>query len=183
MQLPRRTLLGSTGAALLGRSARAQAQTIRIGVMNDQSGLYRDDTGPTGVACAQQAVQDFGAAVRDLNVEVIFADHQTRPDVGASIAREWFDRGGVDAIVDVPTSSVALAVNTICREKNKVMLNSGAATTDLTGAQCSPNTVHWTYDTYMLAKSTGAATVRSGGDTWFFITANYVFGQQLTSYT
>jgi branched-chain amino acid transport system substrate-binding protein len=180
MRLSRRALLGSTGAAMLGRPARAQqAPTIRIGVLNDQSGLYRDDTGPTGVACARQAVQDFGAAVRDLNVEVVFADHQNRPDVGASIAREWFDRGGVDAIVDVPTSSVALAVNTICREKNKVMLNSGAATTDLTGAQCSPNTVHWTYDTYMLAKSTGGATVRSGGDTWFFITANYVFGQQL----
>jgi branched-chain amino acid transport system substrate-binding protein len=164
---------------MLGRPARAQAPTIRIGVMNDQSGLYRDDTGPTGVACARQAVQDFGAAARGLDVEVVVADHQNRPDVGAGIAREWFDRGGVDAIVDVPTSSVALAVNTICREKNKVMLNSGAATTDLTGAQCSPNTVHWTYDTWMLAKSTGGATVRSGGDTWFFITANYVFGQQL----
>ena len=181
MRLPRRTLLGSTGAALLcRRPARAQAApAIRIGVLNDQSGLYRDDTGPTGVACARQAVQDFGAAVRDLNVEVVVADHQNRPDVGAGIAREWFDRGGVDAVVDVPTSSVALAVNTICREKNKVMLNSGAATTDLTGAQCSPNTVHWTYDTYMLAMSTGGATVRSGGDTWYFITANYVFGQQL----
>ena len=101
-------------------------------------------------SCVQQAVQEFGAAVPGLKVEVIFADHQNKPDIGAGIARQWFDQGGVDAVVDVPTSSVALAVNTVCREKNKVMLNSGAATTDLTGAQCSPNTIHWTYDTYML---------------------------------
>jgi branched-chain amino acid transport system substrate-binding protein len=179
MRLSRRTLLASGSAALLQRPASAQSSMIRIGVMNDQSGLYRDDTGPTGVICAQQAVQDFGAKVRDLNVEVIFADHQNKPDIGAGIAREWLDRGNVDTIVDVPTSSVALAVNSICREKNKVMLNSGAATADLTGAQCSPNTIHWTYDTYMLAKSTGGAAVKSGGDTWYFITANYVFGQQL----
>jgi branched-chain amino acid transport system substrate-binding protein len=124
-------------------------------------------------------VQDFGASVKNLNVEVIFADHQNKPDIGAGIVREWFDRGGVDVVVDVPTSSVALAVNTICREKNKVMLNSGAATNDLTGPQCSPNTIHWTYDTYMLAKSTGGAMVKAGGDSWYFITADYVFGHQL----
>ena len=98
---------------------------------------------------------------------MIFADHQNKPDIGAGIARQWFDQGDVDAVVDVPTSSVALAVNTVCREKNKVMLNSGAATTDLTGAQCSPNTIHWTYDTYMLAKSTGGAMVKAGGDSWY----------------
>jgi branched-chain amino acid transport system substrate-binding protein len=107
------------------------------------------------------------------------ADHQNKPDIGAGIARQWFDQDGVDAIIDVPTSSVALAVNSVCREKNKVLLNNGAATTDLTGAQCSPNTVHWTYDTYMLAHSTGGAMVKAGGDTWYFITADYVFGQQL----
>jgi branched-chain amino acid transport system substrate-binding protein len=179
MTLPRRTLMTAAPAALIAGRARAQKRVLRIGVMNDQSGVYRDDTGPTGVICAMQAVQDFTSSLKGIEVEVLSADHQNKADVGASIAREWFDRGGVDAIVDVPTSSVALAVSTVCREKNKVFLNSGAASTDLTGAQCSPNTVHWTYDTYMLAKSTGGATVRSGGDTWFFVTANYVFGQQL----
>lgn len=180
MILNRRALIGTAAASslIVGR-ARAQKPVIRIGVMNDQSGVYRDDTGMTGVICARQAAEEFASQIPDATIEVVFADHQNKADIGASIAREWFDRGGVDVIVDVPTSSVALAVNTICREKNKVFLNSGAATTDLTGAQCSPNTVHWTYDTYMLAKSTGGATVRSGGDSWYFITANYVFGQQL----
>ena len=181
--LHRRTLLAATAAGLapLARPARAQAPVIRLGVLNDQSGPYRDDTGMTSVACVRQAVQDFGerSGPGGFQVEVISADHQNKPDVGAAIARQWLDQGGVDAIIDVPTSSVALAVNQIRREKNKVHLNSGAATTDLTGKQCSPNTVHWTYDTYMLAKSTGGAMVKAGGDTWFFITADYVFGQQL----
>jgi branched-chain amino acid transport system substrate-binding protein len=180
MQLSRRTLFGAAGAAaLVQRPALAQNPVIRIGVLNDQSGPYRDDGGPTSVICVQQAVQEFNAAKPGLNIEVIFADHQNKPDIGAGIARQWFDQGGVDAVVDVPTSSVALAVNTVCREKNKVMLNSGAATADLTGSQCSPNTIHWTYDTYMLAKSTGGAMVKTGGDSWYFITANYVFGLQL----
>ncbi len=186
MVTTRRTLLATaaaTGAATaLPRAGRAQAPaaqapTLRIGVLNDQSGPYRDDGGPTSVLCVRQAVQEY-AASKGMAVEVVFADHQNKPDVGAGIARQWFD-SGVDAIVDVPTSSVALAVNTVCREKNKVMLNNGAATTDLTGSQCSPNTVHWTYDTYMLAKSTGGAMVKAGGDAWYFVTANYVFGQQL----
>ncbi len=178
--LTRRVLIGSAAAAAAAVPLRTRAAgpVLRIGVMNDQSGPYRDDTGMTGVACVRQAVQEFTAG-RQMAVEVLFADHQNKPDLGAAIARQWFDRDGVDVIVDVPTSSVALAVNTVCREKNKVMLNSGAATTDLTGAQCSPNTVHWTYDTYMLAKSTGGAMVKAGGDTWFFITADYVFGKQL----
>jgi branched-chain amino acid transport system substrate-binding protein len=124
-------------------------------------------------------VEEFAKLHPEIKVEVLSADHQNKPDIGAGIARRWFDEGGVDVILDVPTSSVALAVNTVCREKNKVYLNSGAATTDLTGAQCSPNTVQWTYDTYMLAKSTGNAMVKAGGDSWFFITADYVFGQQL----
>jgi branched-chain amino acid transport system substrate-binding protein len=180
MTLTRRGVIGGLALASLAPArARAQAAPVlRLGVLNDQSGPYRDDTGPTGVICVRQAVQEFTAG-RDMKVEVIFADHQNKPDIGAGIARQWFDQDGVDAIVDVPTSSVALAVNTVCREKNKVMLNSGAATTDLTGKQCSPNTVHWTYDTYMLAKSTGGAMVKAGGDSWFFITADYVFGQQL----
>jgi branched-chain amino acid transport system substrate-binding protein len=179
MNIPRRTILAATPALALPRYARAQKPTIRIGVLNDQSGPYRDDGGPTGVVCTQQALLDFGVSGKDWNVEVISADHQNKPDVGVSIARQWLDRDGVDAIVDVPTSSVGLAVNTVCREKNKVYLNSGTGSSDLTGPQCSPNTVHWTYDTYMLGRSTGGATVAAGGDTWFFITADYVFGQTL----
>jgi branched-chain amino acid transport system substrate-binding protein len=175
----RNAIAASAGSLILPRIGRAQTPTIRIGVMNDQSGPYRDDGGPTGVVCAKQALVDFGIPNKGFSVEVLTADHQNKPDIGASIARQWIDRDGVDAIVDVPTSSVGLAVNTICREKNKVMLNSGTGTSDLTGVQCSPNTIHWTYDTYMLGKSTGGATVREGGDTWFFITADYVFGQTL----
>ena len=180
LPVSRRHLLATTAAVaavpLVG-PARAQAPTIKLGVLNDQSGTYSDDTGAGSVACVRQAVQEFGD--KGFKVEVVFADHQNKPDIGSSIVRQWLDREGVDAIIDVPTSSVALAVNQICREKNKVHLNSGAATVDLTGAQCSPNTIHWTYDTYMLSKSTGGAMVKSGGDTWFFITANYTFGQQL----
>ena len=178
MILTRRNFAGAAAATtLLPRIGRAQAQTLRIGVLNDESGPYRDDGGPTSAICTRQAIAEFGN--KGFAVDVLVADHQNKPDVGAGIARRWFDQEGVDAIVDVPTSSVALAVNNVCREKNRVMLNNGAATTDLTGAQCSPNTVHWTYDTYMLARSTGGAMVRAGGDTWFFITADYVFGHQL----
>jgi branched-chain amino acid transport system substrate-binding protein len=180
MLLTRRTALAATaGSLVLPRYGRAQTPTIRIGVMNDQSGPYRDDGGPTGVICAKQALEDFGISGKGWNVEVLSADHQNKPDIGVSIVRQWIDRDGVDVIVDVPTSSVGLAVNTVCREKNKVYLNSGTGTSDLTGPQCSPNTVHWTYDTYMLGKSTGGATVKEGGDSWFFITADYVFGQTL----
>ena len=179
MLLTRRSALAASSSLLLPAVARAQTPTIRIGVLNDQSGPYRDDGGPTGVVCAKQALLDFGVSGLGFNVEVLVADHQNKPDVGVSIARQWLDRDGVDAIVDVPTSSVGLAVNTVCREKNKVHLNSGTGTSDLTGPQCSPNTIHWTYDTYMLGKSTGGATVKAGGDSWFFITADYVFGQTL----
>ncbi len=179
MRLTRRSLVAAgLSTAVMPHFAHAQSQVLRIGVLNDQSGPYRDDGGPTGAICVRQAVQEF-AASKGLNVEVLVADHQNKPDIGVAIARQWFDQGGVDAVVDVPTSSVALAINSVCREKDKVLLNSGAATTDLTGLQCSPNTIHWTYDTYMLAKSTGGAMVKAGGDTWYFITADYVFGQQL----
>jgi len=185
MTINRRTLLGA-GAALpaLGglpfRSARAQAaNTIRIGVLNDQSALYRDISGPGSTQAVRLAVQESGITQAGINVEVVQADHQNRPDVGSTVARTWLDRDGVDVIVDVPTSSVALAVNTLVRERNKVFLNSGAATSDLTGAACTPNTIHWTYDTYMLANGTGGAMVRAGGDTWFFITADYAFGHAL----
>jgi branched-chain amino acid transport system substrate-binding protein len=146
-------------------------------VLNDQSGPYRDNTGIGSLVCAQQAAADFGNP--GFPVQVIAADHQNKPDVAVSIVREWFDRGGVDMVLDVPTSSVALAVAAIVKEKNKVMVNSGGGTADLTGTQCTPNTVHWTYDTYMLAKSTASQLVKVGGDKWFFIVADYVFGQQL----
>jgi branched-chain amino acid transport system substrate-binding protein len=182
MQIDRRSLIAGGSALALGgltpRDSRAQAaNTIKLGVLNDQSGVYRDISGPTSVACVRQAVQDAGS--HGFNVEVVFADHQNRPDVGSNIARQWIDRDGVDVILDVPNSAVALAVNGVVREKNKVYLNSTAATADLTGPQCSPNTVHWTYDTWMLARSTGGAMVKAGGDSWFFITADYAFGHAL----
>ena len=180
MSLTRRALLGSTAAAvaLPPRRSRAQAaNTIRIGVLNDQSGPYRDTGGTTSVICTRQAVEEFGS--HGFTVDVITADHQNKPDLGASIARQWIDTDGVDMIIDVPTSSVALAVNTVCREKNRTYINVGAATADLTGKACAPNNVHWTYDTYMLARSTGGTMVKAGGDSWYFITADYVFGQQL----
>jgi branched-chain amino acid transport system substrate-binding protein len=178
----RNVLAGSAGAAALGglpyRSAKAQAaNTIKIGVLNDMSGMYRDISGMSSVACARAAVQEF--AGRGFNIEVLAADHQNRADVGVNIARQWIDREGVDVLLDVTTSSVALAVSDICREKNKVHINASAATSDLTGARCNANTVHWTYDTWMLAKSTGGAMVRAGGDSWFFITADYAFGHAL----
>jgi branched-chain amino acid transport system substrate-binding protein len=177
----RRSLLtASVGVTLmpaLPRLGRAQAaNTIRIGVLNDQSGAYRDISGPYGIECTRQAVQEFGN--KGFAVEVISADHQNKPDVGANIARQWYDQG-VDLIIDVPTSSVGLAVNNVAREKNKAYINTGSATSDLTGAQCSPTTVHWMYDTYMLAKSTGGAMVKAGGTDWFFITADYAFGHAL----
>jgi branched-chain amino acid transport system substrate-binding protein len=177
-------LVAGAGAAAAGwgalpiAQARAQAaNTIKIGVLNDQSGLYRDLSGPGSTACVRQAVQELGDL--GFSVEVVQADHQNKPDVGSTIARQWIDRDGVDVIMDVPTSSVALAVNQIVKEKNKIMLNSGAAASDLTGSACTPNTIHWTYDTYMLARGTGGAMVRAGGDTWFFITADYAFGHAL----
>ncbi|SDB18748.1 ABC transporter substrate-binding protein [Belnapia rosea] len=182
MSLDRRSLLTGAAAApfAFAQGARAQGApgaTLKIGVLNDQSGVYRDISGPTSVACVRQAIQDFGS--RGMNVEVLIGDHQNKPDVGSNIARQWIDRDGVDVIVDVPNSAVGLAVNGVVREKNKVYLNSTSATADLTGAQCSPNTVHWTYDTFMLAKSTGGAMVKAGGDSWFFITADYAFGHAL----
>ncbi len=179
----RRSLLGAfavgaAGVPSFSRLTRAQAaNTIKIGVLNDQSGIYSYIAGPNGVAMVQAAVAEFGN--RGFNVEVVSADHQNRPDVGSNIARQWIDQQGVDMIIDVPTSSVGLAVNQVMREKNKVYINVGSATSDLTGAQCSPNTAHWVYDTYMLAKSTGGAMVKAGGDSWFFITADYAFGHAL----
>lgn len=181
--MKRKLLSTLIGAAFALGAGAAQAQisdgVIKIGVMNDMSGLYADIAGPGSVTAARMAVEDFGAAAKGLKVEVVGADHQNKPDVGSTIARTWYDRDGVDVIVDVPTSSVALAVNQITREKGKAFLNSGAATSDLTGKACSPNTIHWTYDTWMLANGTGSAIVKTGGDTWFFLTADYAFGHAL----
>jgi branched-chain amino acid transport system substrate-binding protein len=181
MTISRRGALAAGAGTLAGlpftRASAQAANTIKIGVLNDQSGTYRDLSGPGSTICVRQAISELGQL--GFNVEVVQADHQNRPDVGSTIARTWFDRDGVDAILDVPTSSVALAVAGVAREKNKIMLNSGAAASDLTGAQCSPNTIHWTYDTWMLAKGTGGAMVRAGGDSWFFITADYAFGHAL----
>jgi branched-chain amino acid transport system substrate-binding protein len=170
-------------AALACGAAAAQAQIsdgiIKIGVLNDMSSLYADIAGPGSVIAAKMAIEDFGAEKKGMKVEVISADHQNKPDVGSSIARGWYDTDKVDVIVDVPTSSVALAINEITREKKKAFLNSGAASSDLTGKACSPNTIHWTYDTWMLANGTGSAIVKTGGDSWFFLTADYAFGHAL----
>jgi branched-chain amino acid transport system substrate-binding protein len=183
MKLSRRSVLTAAAAASvpLIRPARAQAASIKIGVLNDQSGPYMNTGGLTSVACTRQAVEEFGA--KGFKVDVITADHQNKPDLAVSITRQWFDRDGVDLLLDVPTSSVALAVQSVVKEKNKVYINSGAASSALTGEQCSPNFVHWTYDTYMLGKSTGGAMVRAGGDSWYFMTADYAFGKQLQADT
>jgi branched-chain amino acid transport system substrate-binding protein len=171
--------LALAAAAALASAAQAEDITVKLGVLNDMSSLYADIGGQGSVIAAKMAVEDFNPAAHGMKVEIVNADHLNKPDVGVNIVRQWIDVDHVDAILDVPTSSVALAVNEVVREKNKVFLVSGAATSDLTGAKCSPNTVHWTYDTWMLANGTGKALVKSGGDTWFFLTADYAFGHAL----
>jgi branched-chain amino acid transport system substrate-binding protein len=170
------------GAALVFAadvSALAQDKSVKIGALSDQSGLYADLGGPGSTLAAQMAMEDSGLTAKGWKIDIISGDHQNKPDIGTAIARQWFDVDKVDVIVDVPNSGVALAVNNVIKEKNGVYINSGAATSDLTNAQCSPNTVHWTYDTYMLAHTTGQALVKAGGDTWFFLTADYAFGAAL----
>ena len=171
--------LALAAAAALTSAAHAEDITVKLGVLNDMSSLYADIGGQGSVIAAKMAIADFDPAAHGMKVELVNADHLNKPDVGVNIARQWIDVDHVDAILDVPTSSVALAVNEVIREKNKVFLVSGAATSDLTGAKCSPNTVHWTYDTWMLANGTGKALVKSGGDTWFFLTSDYAFGHAL----
>jgi branched-chain amino acid transport system substrate-binding protein len=178
--ISRRAALSFSAAAALSRPGLAQQPTIRIGVLTDQSGPYKDFGGPGAIAAVRQAVRDFGD--HGFSVEVVSADHQNKPAIGATIARQWCDVGGVDMLTDLTTSSVALAVNAVVREKNKVLITSSVGTTNLTGRQCSPNTVQWTFDVYMLPKATTAAIVKNGGDSWFFIYADYVFGQQLARY-
>jgi len=172
------------GLALAATCAAAQAQTIsddvvKIGVLTDMSSLYADATGKGSLAAVQMAVEDYGGKVKGKPVEVISADHQNKPDIGVSIARNWYDNEKVDAIFDVPTSSVALPISALTREKNKININSGGGSSDITGVACSPNTVHWTYDTYALSNVAGRAMVKRGEDTWFFITADYAFGMAL----
>jgi len=174
------SLLLSTALSLAAiNAARADDKVVKIGALSDQSGLYADLGGPGSTLAAQMAVEDSGLTGKGWKIDVISGDHQNKPDIGTSIARQWFDVDHVDVIVDVPNSGVALAVNNVVKEKNGVYINSGAATSDLTNAQCSPNTVHWTYDTYMLAHTTGQALVKAGGDSWFFLTADYAFGHAL----
>src|ERR1700743_585820 len=173
-----------SSALTLGVMGTASAQdkldkVVKIGSLSDQSGLYADLGGPGSTLAAQMAVEDSGLTAKGWKIDVISGDHQNKPDVGVNIARQWFDVDKVDIIVDVPNSGVALAVNNVVKEKNGVYINSGAATSDLTNAQCTPNTVHWTFDTYMLAHSTGGALVKAGGDSWFFLTADYAFGAAL----
>ena len=167
-------------ALALASAARAEitGKTIKIGVLNDQSGPYADLAGTGSVQAARMAVDEFGK-IDGATVEIVSADHQNKPDIGSNIARQWYDADGVDVIVDVTNSGVALAVSEVTRSKNKVFLASGAGSSDLTGAKCSPNTIHWAYDTWALANGTGTAVVKSGGDSWFFLTADYAFGKAL----
>lgn len=174
-------LTAAISFATISGPASAQPIHVKVGVLNDMSGVYADTGGKGSVVAAQMAVEDFAKVNGDVQVEVVAADHQNKPDIGAAVARQWYDRDGVDAILDVPTSSVALAVSQVTREKNKVFIDSGAGTTELTGKQCSPNTIQWTYDTYALAHGTAGAMLQRGGDAWYFLTADYAFGLSLQS--
>ncbi|MDB5557126.1 MAG: putative branched-chain amino transporter, periplasmic binding protein [Enterovirga sp.] len=168
----------SVSAAAWASAAQAQV-SVKLGVLNDMSGLYADISGPGSVVAAQMAVEDFKAAEKGIKAEIVSADHQNKPDNGSAIARKWYDQDGVDVILDVTTSSVALAVSEVTREKNKIFMPSGGGTSDLTGEKCTPNNVHWTYDTWALANGTGTAMTKKGGDSWFFLTADYAFGAAL----
>jgi branched-chain amino acid transport system substrate-binding protein len=181
MKLARRTVLQAASAAILPLTqARAQpaGKKLKVGIITDLSGPYADLSRPS-LACAQQAVEDFGAAAKGWNVEILLAEHQNKADIAVTVARRWFDQDGVDALLDVSTSATSLACVGIVREKNKAMMLSGPGTTALTGQQCSPNHVHWSWDTYVLANTSGSALVKQGATSWYFIAADYTFGQQL----
>src|SRR5437763_3650924 len=171
--------LAALAATLACGSAQAQQVNVKIGVMSDMSSLYADIGGPGSVAAAKLAVADFNKDNPNVKVEIVSADHQNKADIGSGIVNKWFDAEGVDLVIDVPNSGVALATSEIARAKNKVFIGSGPAASDLTGAKCNANTVHWTYDTWMLANGTGKAIVKTGGDSWFFLTADYAFGHAL----
>ncbi|OQW53045.1 MAG: ABC transporter permease [Proteobacteria bacterium SG_bin9] len=172
-------MLGTALALATATGAVAQDKNIKVGVLTDMSGLYADLGGPGSVIAAQMAIEDSGLTAKGWKIDIVSADHQNKPDVGTNIGRQWIDVDKVDVFVDVLNSGVALATNNLVKEKNVVMINSGAATSVLTDAQCTPNTVHWVYDTYMLANSTGDALVKAGGDSWYFLTADYAFGAAL----
>lgn len=175
----KKTMALTTVAAAALLAAPALATDVKLGVLNDQSGVYADLSGQGSVIAARMAVEDFDAAGKGINVEIISADHQNKPDIASNIARQWYDQDNVDVILDVPTSSTALAVADVTAEFEKIFINSGAATSDLTRANCQPTTIHWTYDTAALANGTGKAVTDAGGDSWFFLTADYAFGHAL----
>ena len=176
----RKTFALAVLAAALGcGAAGAQQINVKIGVLSDMSSLYSDIGGPGSIAAAKMAIADFAKTNPNVKVDLVSGDHQNKPDVGSQIANQWFDADKVDMIVDVPNSGVAFAVSQVAGQKNKVFIVSGAAASDLTGPKCNANTVHWTYDTWMLANGTGKALVKTGGDTWFFLTADYAFGHAL----
>ncbi|MFB9949444.1 ABC transporter substrate-binding protein [Rhizobium puerariae] len=182
----RKTILASLAVLLASSAAFAQSASdgkVKIGILNDQSGVYADFGGKSSVEAAKMAVEDFGGKVLGVPVEIVDADHQNKPDIASNIARQWYDTQQVDAIMELTTSSVALAVQAIGKEKKKIDIVTGAATTDLTGKQCSPYGFHWAYDTHALAVGTGGALVKQGGDTWFFLTADYAFGYSLEQQT
>lgn len=179
MTITRRHLIAASGVAVVlhGKRARAQAaRSIKIGVLTDMSGPYKDLGGPNVVACIRQAVQDSGVTGRGFTVDVLVADHQNKADMGSGIAREWFDRDGVDCIADINNSGVAIALTGLCREKNKVQLNTGAASSDIIGRYCTPNLIHWTFDSWQTGHSVCVPVIEQGGTSWFFITADYTFG-------
>jgi branched-chain amino acid transport system substrate-binding protein len=171
--------LTALAVALAAGSAQAQQLNVKIGVMSDMSSLYADIGGPGSVAAAKLAIADFAKSNPNVKVEMISGDHQNKPDVGTQLANQWFDVDKVDMIIDIPNSGVALAVSQVAANKNKLFIVSGAAASDLTGPKCNANTIHWTYDTWMLANGTGTAMVKTGGDSWFFLTADYAFGHAL----
>src|SRR5689334_16896649 len=177
--MKRKMSLAALAVILACGTASAQQINVKIGVLTDMSSLYADATGPGAVAAAKLAASDFMKHHPNVKVEIISGDHQNKPDIGSQIANQWFDVDKVDVISDVPNSGVALAISQIASQKNKIFLASGPAASDLTGPKCNANTVHWTYDTWMLANGTGKAIVKSGGDTWFFLTADYAFGHAL----
>ena len=164
---------------LLAERRSAQQVNVKIGVLSDMSSLYADIGGPGSVAAAKMAIADFTKDNPNVKVELVSGDHQNKPDIGSQIANQWYDVEKVDMIIDVPNSGVALAVSQVANQKNKVFIVSGAAASDLTGPKCNANTIHWTYDTWMLANGTGKAMVKTGGDSWFFLTADYAFGHAL----
>jgi len=171
--------IAALAALLAGGTAQAQQINVKIGVLSDMSSLYADIGGPGSVAAAKMAIADFTKDNPNVKVEMVSGDHQNKPDIGTQIANQWYDVDKVDMIIDVPNSGVALAVSQVANQKNKVFIVSGAAASDLTGPKCNANTVHWTYDTWMLANGTGTAIVKTGGDSWFFLTADYAFGHAL----